>query len=120
MAAPEQPRPDESNPRRAPRPHRLPALPLVARIIVLVVGWVVLLIGVAGLFLPGLQGILTIAAGAALLSLASKTIYDWLRKLLQRWPKVWNRVESFRAWAHAKLTPTGRRADHTSSDDSEQ
>lgn len=120
MVAPEQPRHDESNARRAPRRRRLPALPLVARIIVLVVGWVVLLIGVAGLFLPGLQGILTIAAGAALLSLASKSIYDWLRKLLQRWPKVWDRVESFRAWAHAKLTPKGRQAEQTIGDDSEE
>lgn len=85
------------------RPH-LPALPLVVRVVVLVVGWLVLLIGVAGLALPGIQGCLTIAVGAALLSLASEMIYRWLKRGLKRWPKVWDRVEHFRGWMHDKLS----------------
>ena len=83
---------------------RLPALPLVVRILVLVIGWVVVLIGIAGLALPGIQGCLTLALGAALLSLASEMIYRGLRRLLQRWPKVWDRVESLRSWMHDKLS----------------
>jgi hypothetical protein len=86
------------------RRRHLPALPLVVRILVLIVGWVVLLIGVAGLALPGIQGCLTIAVGAALLSLASELIYRGLKRSLQRWPKVWDRIESFRAWLHDKLS----------------
>ena len=83
---------------------RLPPLPFFARIGVLLVGWILLLIGIAGLALPGIQGCLTIALGAALLSLASEMIYRWLKKGLRRWPKVWARVERMRAWTHAKLT----------------
>ena len=37
----------------------LPPLPLVVRLAVLVVGWIVILIGVAGLALPGIQGCFT-------------------------------------------------------------
>lgn len=91
-------------PVRAPGTQHLPALPLLVRIGVLLVGWVLLLVGIAGLALPGIQGCVTIALGAALLSLASELIYRGLKRLLHRWPKVWNRVESLRAWFHAKLT----------------
>ncbi len=52
------------------QPHR--PLPLWVRILVLVVGWIVVLIGIAGLVLPGIQGIATIVAGAAILSVASE------------------------------------------------
>lgn len=93
--------------RRRARKH-LPALPLVVRLIVLVVGWIVVLIGIAGLALPGIQGCLTLAVGAALLSLASEMIYRGLKRLLHRWPKIWDRVESFRAWMHAKLSRSDR------------
>jgi hypothetical protein len=107
MSAPDriQPEPPSGEPKRRRRPH-LPALPIVVRILVLVVGWVVVLIGIAGLALPGIQGCLTIAIGAALLSLASEMIYRGLRRLLQRWPRVWDRIEHFRAWLHDKLSPS--------------
>jgi hypothetical protein len=99
--------PESDQPVAAPkkrRRRRLPALPLVVRILVLVVGWVVVLIGIAGLALPGIQGCLTLALGAALLSLASEMIYRGLRRLLQRWPKIWDRVENLRSWMHDKLS----------------
>lgn len=79
---------------RQRRPHR--PLPLWLRVVVLLVGWVVLLVGVAGLVLPGIQGVLTILLGAAILSVASELAHKWMRQSLQRWPKVWNRVEGFR------------------------
>jgi hypothetical protein len=78
-------------------------LPLWLRILVLLVGWIVLLVGVAGLVLPGIQGIATIAIGAAILSVASELAYEWMRKSLRRWPKVWDRVESFRDRIYDKL-----------------
>ena len=103
-ASPESETEDRLKPARRKRRKHLPTLPLVVRLIVLVVGWIVVLIGIAGLALPGIQGCLTLAVGAALLSLASEMIYRGLRRLLHRWPKVWDRVESFRAWMHGKLS----------------
>jgi sulfite exporter TauE/SafE len=97
------PAPQPDRPRRRRR-RKLPALPVPMRIVVLVVGWIVVLIGIAGLALPGIQGCLTIAAGAALLSLASEMIYRGLRRLLIRWPKVLDRVEHFRGWVHDRIS----------------
>lgn len=78
-------------------------LPLWLRIVVLLVGWIVLLVGVAGLVLPGIQGIATIVIGAAILSVASELAYKWMRKTLHRWPAIWDRVERFRDRIHDKL-----------------
>lgn len=79
-------------------------LPLWLRILVLLAGWIVLLVGVAGLVLPGIQGIATIVIGAAILSVASELAYEWMRKGLSRWPSVWVRVEGFRDRIHDKLS----------------
>jgi fatty acid desaturase len=78
-------------------------LPLWLRVVVLIVGWIVLLVGVAGLVLPGIQGVITILLGAAILSVSSELAHRWVRKCLQRWPKVWNRVEGFRDRIHDRL-----------------
>jgi fatty acid desaturase len=86
---------------RQRRPHR--PLPLWLRVVVLLVGWVVLLVGVAGLVLPGIQGILTILLGAAILSVASELAHKWMRQGLKRWPKVWDRVEGFREKIYTRL-----------------
>lgn len=105
---------DLSAPERTPevledthlRRHRLHLrrpLPLWMRITVLLVGWVVVLIGVAGLVLPGIQGIATIAAGAAILSVVSEVAYKLTRKTLRRWPWIWERVERFRERLHDRL-----------------
>ena len=83
------------------RPHR--PLPLWVRIGVFLVGWLLVLIGIAGLVLPGIQGVFTILVGAALLSLVSEIAYELLRKCLHRWPRAWDRVERFRDRAHEKL-----------------
>ena len=88
-------------PSHDPRKHR--PLPFWLRVVVLLVGWVVLLVGVAGLVLPGIQGIVTILLGAAILSVASELAHRWMKKTLQRWPKVWNRIEAFRDKIHDRL-----------------
>jgi hypothetical protein len=81
-------------PRRQAHP---PAhLPLGWRIFFLSAGWLLILVGVAGLALPGIQGVLTIALGAALLSVSSGTAYWVLRWAFGRWPGGWRRVERIR------------------------
>lgn len=78
-------------------------LPLWLRILLLLIGWIVVLVGVAGLVLPGIQGIATILIGAAILSVASEIAYEWMRWSLRRWPWLWDRVERFRDRLHDKL-----------------
>lgn len=68
------------------------------------IGWVVLAVGIAGLALPGIQGILTIAVGLAILSLASDRAHQLLRRALSRWPGVWRRVERLRRKLHRRLS----------------
>ncbi len=85
-----------------PSPHR-PPLAAWKRILLFVVGWTVLLVGVAGLVLPGIQGILTILIGAAILSLVSETVYRLLRRLLHRWPWLMEHIDRWRHKLHDAL-----------------
>jgi len=80
-------------------------LSLGTRVLAFAIGWSLLLVGVAGLALPGIQGILTILVGVAVLSLASETAYRLLKRLLHRWPPVWNRIERLRERVHDWLHP---------------
>ena len=73
------------------------------RIVAFLVGWGLVLVGVVGLALPGIQGILTLLAGAAVLSVVSETVYRLLRRLFQRWPNAWKRVHGFRRRIHGWL-----------------
>ena len=95
------PVPEETQARHRRRLRR--PLPLWLRILVLLVGWIVVLVGVAGLILPGIQGIATIVLGAAILSVASEIAYELMKKVLCRWPKIWDRVEGFRDKIHDRL-----------------
>ena len=58
------------------------------RILVVVVGWVFILFGVIGLFLPVLQGVLFILIGLAILSTEYVWAHHLLTKLRQRFPKI--------------------------------
>jgi hypothetical protein len=80
-------------------------LSLGTRVLAFAIGWTLLLVGVAGLALPGIQGILTILIGVAVLSLASETAYRLLKRLLHRWPPLWNRIERWRERVHDWLHP---------------
>lgn len=80
-----------------------PPLPMGVRVGIFVAGWLLILVGVAGLVLPGIQGVFTILVGAALLSLDNELVYRGLRRLLARWPDAWRRVEHFREQAHDRL-----------------
>ena len=78
-------------------------LPLWLRLAVNFVGWVLIAIGVVGLFLPVLQGGLSLALGFALLSIGSPTIHLWLRRSMGRWPRLWRRMEKLRRGLHRWL-----------------
>ena len=81
-------------------------LPIWLRLAVNVVGWILILIGIAGLFLPVLQGGLSLALGFALLSIASQAVHLKLRSWMGRWPRLWKRMERVRrkigGWLHRK------------------
>jgi hypothetical protein len=80
-----------------------PPLPLAARITIFILGWLLILIGVAGLVLPGIQGVFTIVLGAALLSIDNLLVYRGLRRCFTRWPHLWHKVEHFREKAHDRM-----------------
>jgi hypothetical protein len=81
----------------------IPDLPLALRIGLLILGWVVIVLGLAGLLLPGLQGILLLILGAAILSVASDTVHRWLENMLENHPKMLQRLNRFRDKLHSKL-----------------
>jgi hypothetical protein len=84
-------------------------LALWMRALLFLVGWLLVLLGIAGLVLPGIQGILTLMAGAAVLSLASEIAYKVLRWSFQRWPRGWRRVHRWRSKLRRKLVKLGGR-----------
>lgn len=92
---------------RLPRHHRSPfqrlPLPTWLRVIVITVGWLMILVGIAGLFLPILQGGLMLALGLALLSIGSQKLHLWFRSVMGRWPRIWKRLERFRRKIHFRL-----------------
>jgi hypothetical protein len=86
-----------------PAPAPAPRFPLWLRVTLFALGWLLILVGIAGLILPGIQGVLTLLVGVAVLSLVSELAYEGLRKGLRHWPWAWAKVESFRETAHRKL-----------------
>ena len=94
---------------RRPEKHRhhlpqLRPLPLWLRIGLLFIGWLIILVGIAGLVLPGIQGILPIVVGAAILSVASERAYRAIRYVVKRWPSIHDRLDRFRERLHDKLS----------------
>ena len=57
------------------------------RMLVLTLSVLFLLLGIAGLVLPFLQGILFITIGVLLFSMLSPTVRDWLEHYTRKWPK---------------------------------
>jgi uncharacterized membrane protein YbaN (DUF454 family) len=85
---------------------RRPDLPLWLRVAMLILGWLLVLLGIVGIFLPVLQGGLSLALGLALLSLASQTVHLKLRGWMRRWPGGWRRMEKIRRRLHRWLAPS--------------
>jgi len=79
-------------------------LPTPVRIFLYFLGWLLIIVGLLGLVLPGIQGILTMVLGAAILSLASEAAHRRLRSVLERWPRSHRMMERFRAKVHGWLS----------------
>ena len=90
--------PSEAGPLvRPPRRRSARRLPFHVRVWLWVAGILLLILGIAGLFLPFLQGVLFLILAAAVLSLASHRVYRWMQNLVaERWPNAWQRLERFR------------------------
>lgn len=84
-------------------------LALWMRALLFLVGWLLVLVGIAGLVLPGIQGVLTLVAGAAVLSLASEIAFKVLRWSFQKWPRGWRRVSKWRRKLRVWLMKYGGR-----------
>lgn len=85
------------------RPHPL------RRVLRWVLGWVFIVLGVAGLFLPILQGILFLCIGVWLLSLASPRVRLLRIRLGRRYPAFRRQYEAARAWVRRRTDGWRRR-----------
>lgn len=87
------------------RRRKLRPLSLGVRVTLHVLGWILVVVGIAGFFLPVLPGGLALAAGLAVLSVASRRLHRWLRPKFRRWPGGWKKLERFRRRLHRRLEP---------------
>lgn len=101
---PDPPSPEQSEDVEHPEPSSLAPLSLPVRVTLLVLGWLLVLVGAAGLVLPGLQGILLIVLGLAIASLGSEHIHRFLHNRMHPWPRARSRMESFRERLHRWLS----------------
>jgi uncharacterized membrane protein YbaN (DUF454 family) len=71
------------------------SLPLdaIKKVGLLIIGWLFIVLGIFGLFLPFLQGILFILIGLAILSSRSKVIKLILKYLEERYPHLHKKIE---------------------------
>ena len=79
------------------------------RLIFVVLGWIFIVLGVAGLFLPILQGLLFLFVGVSLLSLGSPRMRLMRQRLGQRYPPIRRGEEKARAWLKRQRQRIGRR-----------
>jgi uncharacterized membrane protein YbaN (DUF454 family) len=82
----------------------------------LIVGWVFVILGVVGLFLPILQGILFLLVGLGILSKYSQTAHRIAERLRARFPSLDARAQALADWWHRRVTwGRRRRSDESSS-----
>lgn len=80
-----------------------PMLATTKKIVILALGWVFIILGIAGLFLPVLQGILFIFIGLIILSKESKVAHDVLHQLKQKYPGPFQAATNLRQRLVTKL-----------------
>jgi uncharacterized membrane protein YbaN (DUF454 family) len=61
---------------------------LTKRILTLIAGWIFILLGIVGLFLPMLQGVLFLLVGLIILSSEYVWAHNLLNKIRNRFPKL--------------------------------
>jgi len=66
----------------------------IKRGLILFVGWVFLILGIAGFFLPILQGFLFVFIGLAILSSRSELAKRMLERLKTKYPKQYELIQS--------------------------
>jgi len=71
-------------------------LDAIKRIGLLIIGWLFIVLGILGLFLPFLQGVLFLVIGLAILSSRSEIIRRFLKHLEERYPHHHERVENWK------------------------
>jgi len=83
----------------------------MTRILVLVLGWALILLGIVGLFVPILQGILFILLGLWVLSRESRWAQRCLHKMRLRFPATDRRMREwqlkFRRYRRDRTKPPG-------------
>jgi uncharacterized membrane protein YbaN (DUF454 family) len=77
---------------------------MIKRVLLLTAGWLLLALGVAGLFLPLLPGILLLLTGLALLSFEYQWARRWIVKLRERFPSADQKLQKLMG-KHAKHIP---------------
>jgi len=80
------------------------------RWLTLIAGWGFVALGVAGLFLPFLQGVLLLLVGLSILSSEYVWAHKLLQKLRERFPSLSSRLEAARRRARAwlkRIVPPG-------------
>jgi uncharacterized membrane protein YbaN (DUF454 family) len=68
-------------------------LDAIKKVGLLIIGWLFIVLGIFGLFLPFLQGFLFILIGLAILSTRSKMIKLFLKHLEERYPHLYKKIE---------------------------
>ena len=68
--------------------HASERFPHGVRLILFLAGAFFLAIGLIGLALPAIPQMVPLVLGLGLLSLASRTIDDWIHRRLERWPRA--------------------------------
>ncbi len=63
---------------------------------ILATGWVFVVLGIVGLFLPLMQGVLFILIGLVLLSAVSPRARLMTQRIRRRWPKTGARIDATR------------------------
>jgi uncharacterized membrane protein YbaN (DUF454 family) len=76
---------------------------MVKRLAFIVAGWVLLMLGVLGLFLPILPGVLLLVVGLSILSVEYAWARRWMITLLHRFPATQKKLQVFLA-RHEKPT----------------
>ena len=83
-------------------------------------GWTFIVLGIAGLFLPFLQGILFIVAGVSILSPDIPLFHRIMARLERRYPEVFKRTKefshNFALWLQKKI-PSRKKDIKSDSDD---
>ncbi len=86
-----------------------PALRQRYRTLILAAGWMFVILGVLGLFLPILQGVLFLMVGFYLLSLVSPRARLLKMRVRKRFPKAARWQDEAEAWVRRKLAERQRR-----------